>query len=518
MEVITMPDLNADEVLTQKHKRNFIQYGGAKPGNEVQFAGQDAQYMSIQGVSVPEIGGIDPIWVQDPVRPGRFRLVGRSFSPQDLASATLAMREKHGAIPRQLLKNCTFNLYELSGKCANLTDFLNGWDDYVYIYSGAVVTDKDLGDRSSFDADDAIEDSLSLTLADAYPIGAISFGEGGASQIDREVIDLVYGPSKACDDCDFGDQRLYALVATSGAGSPGLAPEVVYTVNGGSAYSQINIDGMGANEVVYAIDIAGTKLIVIGEDAYYYATINQKTGVPGTFTKVTTGIVAAGSPKDLFVLSPREIFFVGDGGYIYKSTNIGNGVSVASAGDATAENLTRIHGSGETLVAVGENGIVVKSINRGRTWYAATALPSATLTLDAIGVLDADRYWVGSAWPAHMYQTVDGGESWTQFEFAGDNAGRITDIVWATNEVGYFLHSTDTPAARIWTTWNGGEDWGFNGDLDNRIKNWPTFDRGNRLAVPNIEDSGWKANSVSVGGLAGNGTDGILLVGVAGTL
>ena len=56
-----MPNLTADQIVTQKHKRNFIQFGGARPGNPVAYAGQDAQYLAIQGVGLPESGGVDPI-------------------------------------------------------------------------------------------------------------------------------------------------------------------------------------------------------------------------------------------------------------------------------------------------------------------------------------------------------------------------------------------------------------------------------------------------------------------------
>ena len=79
------------------------------------------------------------------------------------------MRERHGSIPRQLGRiGCQFNLYEPTGGLQDLSDFLAGWSDCVLICSGAIVSDKDLGDRSAWDSDDAIEDSLSLVPADVY--------------------------------------------------------------------------------------------------------------------------------------------------------------------------------------------------------------------------------------------------------------------------------------------------------------------------------------------------------------
>jgi hypothetical protein len=506
-----MPNLIADEIITQKHKRLFIQYGGAKPTNETKYYGQDAQYMSVEGVSLPESGGIDPIWVHDPSRIGKYRLIGRTITAPDLANATLLMREKHGVIPRQLLtESCPFNLYEPTGKCKDLSDFLQGWSDYVLVYSGALVTDKDLGARTSWDADDAIEDSLSITLAEVYPVGQLGFGEEAATTIFRAVVDVVYGNALSCY-CEDPTKFVYAVTGAN-AGSPGLPAEVVYTVDGGGSWATAPIAGIGAAEDALAIDLVGNYLVVIGLDAIYYAEINQDTGVPGAFTKVGTGFVAAGSPTDLYVASPREVWFCGDGGYIYKSTDITAGVTVISAGDATASDLNRIHGVEETIVAVGDTGAVIKSTNRGLTWATTTASPVAA-NLTAIWVLDDKRFWVGSA-TGFVYYTLNGGESWTSQAFSGSGAGQVNDIVFATNEVGYISHSTAVPAARIFSTWDGGSDWT---NAKPRILNLPTFDHAYRLAVPKW-DAGIAANNIAVAGLAGNGTDGILLLGIAASL
>jgi photosystem II stability/assembly factor-like uncharacterized protein len=507
-----MPDLTADEVVTQKHKRNFVQYGGAKPGNKVQFAGQDAQYMSINGVSVPELGGIDPIWVHD-VRQGRYRLVGRSYSPADLAKATLVILEKHGGIPRQLLKSCPFNLYELTGKCSNLMDFTGGWSDYALIYSGAVVTDKDLGDRTSWDSDDKTEDSLSIVLSDVYPIGQLSFGEGGKAQIDREVVDVVFGNARPCDDCANGSERIYYLVQSSGAGSPGLPAEIVYSLDSGQTWNQTTINGAGATETVYGIDIVGNNLVVIGGTAgnLYYAEINSNTGALSTFTTVNA-FTGGATIRDLYVVSPNEVWFVGNSGVIYKSTDITAGATLVNNGEATSQNLYRITGAGIALIATGANGAIVKSVNRGTTWGTTITSPVTTLTIQAVAMLDEQRYWVGTDFPAYIYYTMDGGETWTEYAFSGAHAGAVQDIVFATNEVGYFLHSTATPTARIFSTWDGGADWSRTSP---RILNWPVFNKGNRIAIPKADTAGYLANTLAVAGLAGNGLDGIALIGTA---
>jgi hypothetical protein len=520
-----MPNQNADEIVTQKHVRSFIQLGGAKPFNQPRFAGQDAQYMTITGVGLPEAGKIDPIWVADPVRQGKYRLVGQKISPGDLAKATLTLYEKHGAIPRALGSNgCQFNMYDVVGACRDLSDFLGGWTDYVLIYSGARVTTKDLGDRGGFESDNQVKDVLSLELADIYPIGGLYFGDNAKTLIDLEVIDVVYGSTPRCGNCgpeDDGTMRAYAIVKSSGAGSPGLPAEVIYTYDGGLTWNEANITGMGASEDPIAVDVVGSNLVVVSKTAYsatiggyYYAAIDPDTGIPGTWTKVTAGFVANKSPNDIFVASPREVWLCGDGGYIYKATDITTGVSVVNAGVATTQNLNRIDGCDECIVAAGVAGAIIKSLNRGLSWAATSSTPNG-LEIKALEVIDSNIYWVGGL-NAYLSVTQNGGASWTEKTFPGCHSGNIYDIKFATPEVGFFSFASTTPTASLFATWDGGDDWTKSNP---RILNWPVCNKINRVDVPHFGSaSDVAANSILAGGLSASGTDGILLSGIASRL
>lgn len=517
-----MPNITADEILTFKHKRAFIQFGSARPNNPVRYAGQQAQYLAINGLSLPESGGIDPIWVGDPRRVGFYRLVGKSVSPPDLPTVDVVMREAHGAIPRQLTKlGCALNLYEVSGICNDLSDPLLGWSDYVMIYSGGVVTDKDAGDRTSFDSDDPIEDTLSLTLSAAYPIGGIAFGEKAAALVDREVIDVVWGGVESCGNCgpqDDGTLRIYAVTKTSGAGSPGLPTEVVYSLDGGTSWNQVVVTGMGASEDAVAIEIMGRYLVVVGQGAYYYAELNTKTGVPGTFTKVSTGFVSGKNPTDMWVAGSREAYFSALGGYIYKCEDITAGVVAVSQADVVAVDLNRVHGTPEIVVAVGQSGAIIKSVNHGITWSASPTSPVTLSTFQAICVLDTNRFWVGTTGQGRVYYTLNGGETWTEQAFAGSGSGTVWDIVFATDEVGFISHATTTPTGRLFATYDGGYNWIGTNVTNPRLIGWPTMSRAGRVAVPNVSDPAVASNALAVAGLSGGGTDGILVVGLAGKI
>lgn len=516
----TMPNIGADEIITNKHVRDFVQWKGAGPTNPPAYYGMDAQYFKMEGLSMPDgQGSISPRYMHDPRRVGKFKLVARQVSAPDLNAATMVLTERHGAIPRQLQRiNCPVNIYENIGECKDPSDFVSGWSDYVLVYeNGLVDGNKDGGNRSAWgDADDQLEDSLPMKFDDIYPIGALAFGDNATGTITLEVIDVIYVKANDCVDCD--DWWIYAVTESSGS-TPGTAPRLIYSTDNGETWSQASIDSLGDTEDPSGIEQVGKYLVVYTRTAggattsgYYYSEINQNTGAPGTWTKVTTGFVAGFQVRDMFVLSPREVFFCADDGYIYFSDDITAGVSVRSASAATTADLYRIHGENETVVSCGIGGIVVVSQNRGKTFSVTTASP-VVATLQALCVVNDSTWWIGSA-TGKLYYTQTGGEVWTEKTFSGSGAGQVYDIIKVSPSVLFFSHSTATPTGRVFSTWNGGRDWTNSAP---RILNMPTANRFNRLATPPA-DAGVSANNIAVAGLGGNGTDGILLLGIAARL
>src|SRR6185369_12553405 len=151
-------------------------------------------------------------------------------------------------------------------------------------------------------------------------------------------------------------------------------------------------------------------------------------------TKVTAGFVAAKAPNDLFVASPRATYFVGNGGYIYKATDITAGVTVLNAGSATTNDLLRIHGTqdGTVLLATGRASSTILSTNSGQTWGATVASVSAVaLDVQAALVLDQNRFWVGTGNSGRLFYTINGGNSWVEKTFSGSGTGNVYDIVAA---------------------------------------------------------------------------------------
>lgn len=511
---------SADEVMFQRMLRVFSQRGGPLPSQRMRYCGPEEQYVAIGDVKDPVRGKLTPVRVHDPRQRGAYRLIGQQTTMPDLSSSTISFLRRHGGvswIAGDL--TCPNNFYELAGECRRPDDFLFGWTDFVTIYSYALADDRTYKARTALSDDNVMMDDVSFTFATVYDIGGLSFSDN-VTPTKREAVDAVYGSTVNCGHCgplDDGRQRIYVLCKSSGAGSPGIPAEVVYTTNHGQSWAAVNITGLAGTQDPTGIDIAGYFLVVLDTlgGGYYYAPLNPLTGVPGTWTNVTAGFVAGAAPTDIYVVSADEIYFCGQNGYIYRSIDITAGVTAINPGAATSAALTRIDGFEDTIVAVGASGVVIKSVNRGLSFSTVTTFPTSN-TLRAIDVRDSFRYWVGGGGGGVWY-TLDGGETWTQPQGTFQGAQLIDDIVFATDEVGWVVgRAPNTTTARLWATWNGGLSWVPSSTQPGnpRILNFPTYQRSNRIAVPQFTEPAVISNELVLAGLNADGTNGNIILGI----
>lgn len=506
------------EVITQSQGRPHVQLGGPLPTNSLLFYGGQINYLAISGVSIPVRGSIDPVYVHDPREVGAYVRAARTIGPPDLPTSDVMFREKHGAIPRQLLGfNCELNIYLPRGVCANLSDFDGGWSDYVLVFSRGLVTGRDLGDVSSFDSDDVLETTINVTWDAIYPVGTIGFSRVAAATVRNNISDVTYGNRVVCGQCgpaDDGSGLKYALEV----GDTSEKPRVLYQLVEGGAWAAVEIAAAANNEQCNALAVMGQYLVVLSPTAsgvtqggYYYALISPVTGVPGTFTKVTAGFTVAQEPRDITVLNQKEAYICTDGGEILKLENVPSGPT--SLGLVASGDLARIDSLGETIIAVGAGGVIV-SQNGGRTFGPAATEPSSE-DGTAICIMDRNRWWVGLALGGLWY-TLDGGNTWAESVVPGTTNPTINDIAAGTQEAMYVSFYETTPgfAASI----NGGVSWSVASQVNPRMQNFSTSTLADikRIATPVANNQGVAANNVILGG-NGTGASGYLSVGTGNT-
>lgn len=514
-----MPLPKADEIITQQHKRYFYQLRGSAPYNVLKYGGQDGQYLVIESGTLP-IGDVAAINVGDPAQFKKFKRVGSEVSAPDFDTFSVMFLEQHGGIPRQLynMVDCVTTFFEATGVCKDPSILSRNNGDYVKLYARGLATSTEAG-GSAFDSDTQVEDTIDFSAEGGiYLVGALAVGEEAASEIYSEVIDVVYGSQINCGACgpdDDGTQKIFWVINNTVA-SPGVGPAVGYSLDGLATQTVTAINGATSNDIPVAIDIVGDYLVVAFRDAttggYFYARLNDVTGAPGTWTKVSAGFVSGSQPLDMYVANGREVYFCGNGGYIYKSTNILSGVDVSNAGDTTADNLNRIKGNGSLVVAVGDGAAVVYSPNQGASWAAATFSPAA-FSLDALEVIDDYLWWVGTDGGELFYTNTRGESAWTEVTLpalTGGAPAAIQDLAFVTDEVGYVVASTSGPAGLFYSTVSGGAEW-----EEGSVNTFPTVDRINRLAYPVVSNRSVASNNLAFAGLAGNGADGVLMLGAA---
>jgi hypothetical protein len=505
-----------NENITQNVIRAFTQRGGPSPVNQLRYAGMNEQYLMVGDISRPDRGGITAINVNDPLVRGLFRRTGVTIEAPDIPSGSITFRQLPGGVPWYRFRlNCPTNIYESEGLCGDPADPLNGWAT-LNILSQGLASDKTYAGRTPFDGSDVSTAEVAFSwMGDVYTVGGIAVGEVASVDVTTEVIDIVYGSKVECSNCGppiEGTDWVYALQQTAGGSSADLG-KVLYSVDAGATWASSAITGLGVGALVTAIDIVGQYLVVVvkGENAYYVSPINQLTGVPGTWTKVTSGFVASKTPNDLYVESSMRTYFVGDGGYVYVSTNILAGVSVLTAGGVTTQNLNRIHGNGPTVVAVGAGNTSIRSDDRGAHWRATTT--SVTGSLSAVQVLSPLFYYVGTTTGGVDY-TDDGGETWTALTMPGTAPAAVQDIIAPTPECVLIAATLTGPTAILYQTTFGGAIWGAN-NTSRLPGTLPVFARANRLAFPRVPDVMVAVDNLAVAGWAGNFTDGVIYLGGA---
>lgn len=507
-----------EELQRSALRRAWIQRGGPRPSNALRYAGADGSYIEI-GDSTEPIRSITREQVHSLEALGAYQTVAVIQGPAEFSTNAVMFKNKRGALPWIAWdEQCFYNLYQPTGYCKTPGDFSGGWETGVTIFARGLGTQKARQGLAKFSEDVASVVQVDTTWTGGiYDVGPLYFEEEATAEVVRQIVDVTYFLSQSCGQCgpaNDGTKWRYALQQDDGA-STGILGTVIYTTDDGVTYAESPVSTLGGNETVTGIDGFNGALIVLSDtgNSYHWAPVDAVTGDPGTWAEVTSGFVASKLPRDLYPASPTELYIVGDGGYVYTVERAGGPATPVHAGTVTTNNLARVDGSGDVIVAVGASGTVLVSRNRGRSWAVAEAAIDGTPSLTAILCVDAYLWYVGTG-GGQIYYTQTGGKEWTELTFSGSGAGVVYDIVGATPEVLYFSHSTATPDARVFASMTGGAIWDLSTSAgQQRIQDWPTFDTANRLAVPKLGTLELRANSLFVGGLAGNGTDGILLHG-----
>jgi hypothetical protein len=505
--------------------RSFYQEGGAGMLNIPVLFGQGMGYGQVSGITRPVRGGVQNISNFNPTAQG-WQNVGSTETSPGFGKATVDIKDTQNGIPLPAtFGTCPGAIYLVAGsECGSLGDIYQGYaNGYVLVLPDFVLeSGVTIADISSFMDDKEIIQNVPITIRqEIFYHGQKFFGQlataNAADLATNLTTDVVFGGQTLCQACGLGNNGTalkYWSVASTTA-SPGAKPTVIYQIRNATPVA-VQVTSAAIAEDLTFIAVVGNYLVVGSQTAggagiggYHYAQIGAS-GAPGSWTKVVTGFQSNHQPTDILVLSPTEIYFSSKGGYIYKSTNLAQGVSVINAGATTTNDLNRINGNRQLMVAVGATGTIIVSSNNGVSWSASPTTPPAGTPTWASVEVAGRSITVGSTTTARMFYSPDAGNTWYENLFDNNSgAGTISDIYWVNAYEGYFLFNPTVGNARIYNTFTGGAVWWNTSPAIEQLGGFTSF---TRIAAPTAGNETLRANYCAVAGTA-SGTQGLLLTG-----
>jgi photosystem II stability/assembly factor-like uncharacterized protein len=462
------------------------------------------------------LGDVEPIECPSASSYGSFVDIGEIQGSDDRPTTSLIGRYAADKISDMLRigkKRCRLDVQIHMGECTDPSDF-NTFTKAV-IFEDAVFTNYSTDDVGALSSDEnaVVNETVDLSGRRFYEVVQLSAAERGGDTVTVELVDVVICDNPACGDCgeeSDGCEDIYA-VSVASAGSVGTAPDVVYSNDRGVTWAASDVNSLLPAENADALACLGTYIVVVSNDSnsLHYALktdVDSATAI-NVWTEVATGFVATKEPNDIWSVGSYA-FIVGDGGYVYGTSDPTVGVAVLDAGVATTNDLRAVHAiDSEFAVAVGDSDTIIYTTD-GTTWQAASGNTGTGDNLLCVWIKSELEWHVGTSGGAYYY-TINGGVTWSPKGLPG-TYDEVPDIAFSTNSIGYAAANTSGPRGRVLRTYSGAggaPDLGGFVQLPEGAAILPLADDINAVAAC-VHDP----NFVVAVGLGDNGTDGIIIV------
>lgn len=453
-------------------------------------------------------GSLEPIYAKG-TRPNQVKIVDFTRGAPELGENSFRERvrpETRNYLERVYKADCPLIFLWKLDSCGNKDD-INSAESFIVI-DQSLLNNIDWENIQVLDGSNPmVEITGTFNNLNWERIEPIKFVPYGESTIIAEALDVIYFDEVSCGACapaSNGCQKI-AWITRANTGSPGLSGQFVYTENGGTTLTAVDLApfaGKDPNRMV----AAGQYIIITSEADGSLIYIDKD--ALSTVTEVTTGLVGGGSPRAITANSAGEILIAGAGGYIYRSEDITTGVEVVHDGTVTTQTLNDIHWRGQTAVAVGNSNVVLVSNNNGVSFGAANASPEPGANLTAVWVVNKYKWWIGTN-TGKLWFTQDGGNTYTRKFLPSDvTAAVINDIKFSDEleEVGAIALESLT-RGYVLRTVTGGRIWRSGSPLLDGIAASGAMSglRFNAVALCGV-------NEIALAGLKLSSTDGIIAI------
>lgn len=454
------------------------------------------------------IGEDTRITAPDPNSFDRDIQVGTVRGQVERATLSLAIRS---TVQADILvgwknKRCRVDVFALSGKCGNPSDFTEGGEKWVYFPDGR-ISNHGYENFGAFGADEnnPTNSMVDMSAEDYYEFLYMKQEAIGGSVTTREIYAVDVYTGNECENCPDPCDRVLAAMAGASA-TPGTKPSIIFSDDGGETWASQDISTLFSNEDIVDGAIISGDIVYISNIAneIHWTDIELLYDRTNVWQQTNTGFVKNKGAKAMYSADARHTWIVGDGGYIYFVKNHKVKVEVQDAGVITTQNLNAVNGLNELYVlAVGNSNAVVYTANGGVSWQSVTG-PSVGVNLGACWMWDKDTWFVGEGAGGNgkLWLTTNSGRTWAEVGLPSSYL-RIDRITFVSESEGYISARTGGTSVILRTITAGNE--------------WVVLPQGKRaVAVENsyLRDIGVcskYANTVFAAGLADNGTAGVIL-------
>lgn len=492
--------------------RVFLIEGRARPDHAPTY-----ESCLMAGSPSVSFGDVERIECPDPDRYNDYIEVGRILGAIERGAVPLTGRyaaDLASTLLRIAKARCAADVQVHIGQCQDPRVF-NDFEKAV-ILEDAQLTNWSATDLGALGSDQSavVDESSDISFGEIFEALQLTFSKKGETTVTNPVVDVVICDKASCGDCDDesdGCEHVYA-VSQASPGSPGTAPDLLYSTDKAQTWSADNINSLTPSEEPNALACLGDYVVVVSEDSesHHYklrATIDAGTALG--WTEVTGGYVAGNGPMDIWSVG-NYAFIAAENGYVYGLSDPTGSVTVLDAGVATTNLLKAVHAlSDHFAVCVGASDTIIYTTD-GENWQAATATGGGNNLLSVW--CKTTKHWIVGDDGGNVYWTLDGGVTWTAQGAGGSVAlpgadwTDINDISFASKSVGYLSAEKDgTPRGYMLRTFDGGHSWVV---LPEGVGSLPLQDAIYAHAACS-ED----INFVVGVGLADNATDGVIVVG-----
>lgn len=449
----------------------------------------------MEGFSRSE-GDLTLLYCKDENQAGKYRVRDSIQGVQSPVTSSFAI--PLGKLTNYVLGlKCKFTIQARYQTCGRADDPL-GWEKIVHL-SGARVTQRSsdaLVARTPNDEGEVLT-TVQLSAEDIFEINVLTIERQTTAETNAINDIAVRNEGRCADTCGAAEtsgQERYAACDRTGA----VSANVLRSNNNGGTWGATAADPFAVSEDISSVVVMSDRVIAarLTADAGNPAEIAYSDDNGATWTLVNVGSTNGQTIQRLFWFSGPFLWAVVSGGYIYFSDDSGVTWSTQDAGVATVQSLNDINFSSTAVgVAVGAANALVKTTDGGTTWSLVVG-PIPGSVLNAVEVLDENRWWVAAA-DGNLYSTANAGVTWSTAAISGAGVGQARDVRFFNDDFGFMLKNTAAPVGSVQQTIDGGATW--------NVLTTPTNSGLNRLAIVD-------QNEVTAVGEANAGTGVILAI------